>query len=79
MAWFQTSVWSEFQEIRQEILLGFMAVVEEAGSSFAFPTQTLHLVRDGAEWQPDGEGNGEGGGASTPREAREGQPHGNHR
>ena len=79
MAWFQTSVWSEFQEIRQEILLGFMAVVEEAGSSFAFPTQTLHLVRDGAEWQPDRQGNGEEGGASAPRGAREAQPHGNHR
>ncbi|MEP7380160.1 MAG: mechanosensitive ion channel domain-containing protein [Gemmatimonadota bacterium] len=49
MAWFQTSNWGEFQGIRQEILLDFMAVVEEVGSSFAFPTQTLHLVRDRQE------------------------------
>ncbi len=71
MAWFQTSVWSEFQEIRQEILLDFMAVVEEAGSSFAFPTQTLHLVRDGAEPEPQSYGD------SSSREARSGRAQGN--
>ncbi|MEO6444902.1 MAG: mechanosensitive ion channel family protein [Gemmatimonadaceae bacterium] len=51
MAWFQTSVWSEFQLIRQEVLLDFMAVVEKAGSSIAFPTRTLHLATmpEGAE------------------------------
>jgi MscS family membrane protein len=49
MAWFTTSNWGEFQAIRQEILLDFMGVVEAAGSSFAFPTQTLHLVRAGRD------------------------------
>ena len=44
MAWFQTADWSEFQMIRQEILIEFMHVVERAGTSFAFPTQTVHLV-----------------------------------
>jgi len=44
MAWFLTSDWSEFQLIRQEILLSFMAVVEQAGTSFAFPTRTVHLA-----------------------------------
>jgi MscS family membrane protein len=44
MAWFQTPDWSEFQLIRQEILLKFMEVVERAGTSFAFPTRTVHLV-----------------------------------
>jgi MscS family membrane protein len=44
MAWFQTRDWGEFQGIRQEILLQFMEVVERAGSSFAFPTRTLHLA-----------------------------------
>jgi MscS family membrane protein len=43
MAWFQTSDWPTFQAIRQDILLGFMRVVEAAGSAFAFPTRTLHL------------------------------------
>lgn len=46
MAWFQTSTWSGFQLIRQEVLLDFMGVVEASGSAFAFPAQTLHLVRE---------------------------------
>ncbi len=44
MAWFQTAEWSEFQLIRQEVLLQFMGVVEGAGTSFAFPTRTVHLA-----------------------------------
>ncbi|MCL4819923.1 MAG: mechanosensitive ion channel family protein [Vicinamibacteria bacterium] len=44
MCWFQTSEWSEFQLIRQEVLLQFMQVVEAAGCAFAFPTRTVHLV-----------------------------------
>ncbi|HEX7020950.1 MAG TPA: mechanosensitive ion channel family protein [Gemmatimonadaceae bacterium] len=47
MAWFQTSDWGEFQAIRQDILLAFMEVVEAAGTSFAFPTSTVHLATDG--------------------------------
>jgi MscS family membrane protein len=43
MAWFLTSDWPEFQLIRQEMLLRFMQVVEGAGSSFAFPTRTVHV------------------------------------
>jgi MscS family membrane protein len=46
MAWFQTRDWNEFQVIRQDVLLQFMAVVEKAGSSFAFPTRTIHVVGD---------------------------------
>jgi len=46
MCWFQTQVFSEFQEMRQEVLLGFMGVVEQAGTSIAFPTRTVHLVSD---------------------------------
>ena len=44
MAWFQTTDWNEFQAIRQEVLLRFMEVVEGAGASFAFPTQTIHVA-----------------------------------
>ena len=44
MAWFRTSDWSEFQRIRQDVLLQFMGVVEQAGTSFAFPTTTVHLA-----------------------------------
>jgi MscS family membrane protein len=44
MAWFQTQDWGEFQAIREELLLAFMEVVASAGTSFAFPTRTVHLV-----------------------------------
>ncbi len=43
-AWFQTEDFGEFQGIRQEVLLQFLRVVEQAGTSMAFPTQTLHVV-----------------------------------
>jgi MscS family membrane protein len=46
MAWFETTDMTEFRAIRQDMLLGFMDVVEGAGSSFAFPTQTVHLVTE---------------------------------
>jgi MscS family membrane protein len=49
MAWFQTSSWPEFQLIRQEVLLQFMEVVEGAGTSFAFPTRTVHVVGGATE------------------------------
>jgi MscS family membrane protein len=48
MAWFQTTDFGEFQAIRQDVLLAFMGVVEGCGSSFAFPTQTLHVVSEAA-------------------------------
>jgi MscS family membrane protein len=44
MCWFLTADYNEFRDCRQEVLLGFMKVVEEAGTRFAFPTQTLHLA-----------------------------------
>jgi MscS family membrane protein len=44
MAWFQVPTWADFQACRQEVLLGFMKVVEGAGTAFAFPTRTVHLV-----------------------------------
>jgi MscS family membrane protein len=44
MAWFQTTDWAHFQVIREEILLGFMEIVEHNGSSFAFPSRTIHLA-----------------------------------
>ncbi|MDH4063111.1 MAG: mechanosensitive ion channel family protein [Acidobacteriota bacterium] len=44
MAWFDVPTWGDFQLCRQEVLLGFMRVVEEAGTAFAFPTRTVHLI-----------------------------------
>ncbi len=52
-AWFQTEDFGQFLTWRQEVLLGFMGVVQRAGSSFAFPTRTVHLVNDPAPAQMD--------------------------
>jgi MscS family membrane protein len=49
MAWFDTPDWPEFQRIRQDVLLQFMDVVERAGASFAFPTQTIHFESAGEQ------------------------------
>lgn len=43
-AWFQTADWAEFQGIRQDVLLDFMAAIERNGSSIAFPTRTVHVA-----------------------------------
>ncbi|HLV68650.1 MAG TPA: mechanosensitive ion channel family protein [Polyangiaceae bacterium] len=51
MAWFETPNWGEFQLIRQEVLIQFMEVVEQAGTRFALPARDVHMVgeRDAAE------------------------------
>lgn len=43
-ALFQTTDWAEFQAIRQELLLAFMAAIEQHGSAIAFPTRTIHVA-----------------------------------
>jgi len=45
-AYVMTPDWPEFLGIREEILLRVMQIVEAAGTSFAFPSQTLYLGRD---------------------------------
>ncbi|MGD9902232.1 MAG: mechanosensitive ion channel domain-containing protein [Vicinamibacterales bacterium] len=55
MAWFAVPTWGDFQVCREEVLLGFMGVVEEAGASFAFPTRTVHLVGPAPAPPPGGE------------------------
>jgi MscS family membrane protein len=44
IAAFQTTNGSEFQRIRQDVLLRIMDAVERAGTRFAFPTQTVHIA-----------------------------------
>jgi MscS family membrane protein len=48
MAWFQTDDGTEFQAIRQDILLDFMTAIEQHGSSIAFPTRTVHVATGAA-------------------------------
>jgi MscS family membrane protein len=38
--------WSEFQAIREDVLLNVMRILEETGVSIAFPSQTTYLGRD---------------------------------
>jgi MscS family membrane protein len=44
-ALFETTDSAEFQKIRQELLLEFMAAIERHGSAMAFPTHTIHLEK----------------------------------
>ncbi len=38
-----TSVWKEFLRIKQEVNLSIMKIVEQNGSDFAYPSQTLYM------------------------------------
>jgi MscS family membrane protein len=48
-AYFDTAEWNEFLTIRQDVLLALRGVVEQAGSAFAYPTQTVHVAAPRAE------------------------------
>ena len=37
---------NEFNEVREDLLLRIMHIVEESGTGFAFPSQTLYFSRD---------------------------------
>ena len=39
----KTTVWGEFMRVRENTYLEIMKIVEKNGSSFAYPTQTLHI------------------------------------
>jgi MscS family membrane protein len=41
-----TAATAEFQEVREELLLGILEVVEQCGTGLAFPSQTLYLGKD---------------------------------
>ena len=42
----RTKEWNEFHAIREDIFLRIKDIVEESGSGFAFPSQTLYMGRD---------------------------------
>lgn len=44
MAWWQESDWDRFLDLRHEVLLKIMRIIEEHGATIAFPTRTLHVV-----------------------------------
>lgn len=47
-AWFDTTNWDEFMLIREDMLLAFMQVIENAGTALALPTRTVHVVEQPA-------------------------------
>ena len=49
VSWFLTTDWQVFLRIRHEMLITFMRIIGEQGSSFAFPSRTVyHVQTDGA-------------------------------
>jgi len=46
MCAFVTADYAAFRVVREKVLLGFMEVIEAAGTSLAFPTRTVHVVSE---------------------------------
>jgi len=40
----RTTVWTEFQEIKQEVLLKIADVIAQHGAEIAFSTSAVHLL-----------------------------------
>lgn len=47
-AFVATSNFDEYTAVREELLLGIMDIVEQAGTGLAFPSQTIYMRRDAA-------------------------------
>ena len=65
-AYIDTSDWSEFLALREELMLQMMDRVEACGTDFAFPSQTIYLGQDS--------GLPPGGPAEAPARERSGTP-----
>ena len=48
----KTTVWTDFHNIKQDVLLKIAAVVESHGAQMAFPTRTLHMASEPAAEPP---------------------------
>lgn len=47
LGWITTTNADEFGDVREELFLGVMEIVERNGGSFAIPAQAVHLKREG--------------------------------
>ena len=67
VATFETADWDAFAKVRQEMLLRFVEIVERNGSSFAFPTQTVHMIAPGGSsaGSSNGSVNGQASGSAA--------------
>ncbi len=43
----KTTNWVHFHQVKEDVLLSIMAVVEKHGAEVAFPTSTVHLIPEG--------------------------------
>jgi MscS family membrane protein len=48
-AYVLTADYNHFADIREELLLKVMDVIQSVGASVAFPSQTLYLTKDASE------------------------------
>lgn len=51
-AYFATTNWDELTQIREQMLLDCMGVIERAGTALALPTRTVHLVGGPSPHEP---------------------------
>jgi MscS family membrane protein len=49
----KTTDWIEFHNVKQNVLLKIVKIIEENGAEFAFPTSTLHLADEELFKNPD--------------------------
>jgi MscS family membrane protein len=47
-AYFHAPDWEQFLAVQQDLLLRMMEIVEAVGTEIAFPSQTVHLAREGS-------------------------------
>ena len=55
LAYADTPDWNQFLAIQEDVYLRIMDIVEEAGTGFAFPSQTTYLTQDGGLNESKGE------------------------
>ena len=48
----KTTVWTEFHQIKQDVLLQIAQIIEQHGAEIAFPTRTLHVEAEPATDAP---------------------------
>lgn len=63
----KTTDWKKYQDIKQDVLMRVMRIVDEHGAQFAFPTRTLHMAAD--ERPDSGEDTGPAGRREASRRA----------
>ena len=53
LCWFATDDYEVFRDCRPEVLLGFLRVVNDAGTAFAFPAPAVQLVTTATQAPPE--------------------------